>query len=165
MANALVESNKALANAGRPDTQPCSNIGTNSNDVAIAQENGRTERSKARTAIIPTVLGTVSALAFGINGQNTTADIATAGLSAVAGSAGNRTIINGDGNRANTSSQEADNGSTITESGNYDEAGGIGTNNADVQLTASNESTEESVGVFDAASCIAQGYLASGGRL
>jgi len=157
MANALVESNKAITAANKPDTQPCTNMGTNSNDVAIAQEKGKTERSKARMSIIPTALGIVGGLAYGINGQNTTAEIATAGLSAIAGSAGNRTVINGDGNRAITSSQEADNGATITESGNYDEAGGIGTKDADVQLTASND-VEGSTEVFDAASCTVQGY-------
>lgn len=137
MATALVESNKALAAAGKPDITPCQNIGTNSNDVAVAKERGKTERSANRWKAAPLLAGAY----IGKAAIDSFSNLAAAGINA----AGNRTTINGHGNNANTTSQDADNASTISDSGNYDEAGGIKTNPADVTLTAANDNSPEAL--------------------
>ncbi len=137
MAQGLVESNKALANQNKPHIVPCSNIGTNSNDVLVAQEQGRTQRSVSRWGFAGKVAPIAIGAYAGVKAVQSITDLATAGLNA----AGNRTTINGDNNR--TIEQTADNQSTISDSGNYNEAGGIPVNETDISLTAANESEEE----------------------
>lgn len=129
MAFGMVESNRALASAitgnNSPDN-PCQ-LASNSNDVEIAKDQGKTKRTETRWQSAPKLLGITAAAALGINSQNTSRDIAVAGVDALGkaasagiAKAGNNVQVTGDGNDVNATSQTADNGSSISESGNFE---------------------------------------------
>jgi len=151
MAIGLIEGNRALAKAVSEkgsESQPCQ-LATNSNDVEIAQEEGKTKRTEVRWNGAPKIVTTLAATAFGINSQNKNAEIAVAGVNAVsnvAGAAiarsGNSTVINGDNNQTSTTSQNAGNDSTV-----------VGADNDSSELDQN--STDS---VVDAASCVAAGH-------
>lgn len=165
MGNMATESVRAMAQAFSSQNQvnPCPEFPTNVNDVAIEEAKQKTERSKALGSnIVKGVLG-VGAVALGINSQNTTRDISVAGVNAVGSvaaagisRAGNQTTINGDNNNSNTTSQDADNGSTISESGNYNPDSSSVVNNGESGEPV--DPTNPGVTVVDAATCTEAGY-------
>lgn len=133
MAIGMIESNRALAKAViDKDITPCP-LAKNTNDVAIAEENGKTVRSQTRWQAAPKISAVIAGAALGINSQNKNAEVAVAGFNALGATAqaglaraGNNTITNGDNNTSTASSetttQTASDESSISDSGNFNQA-------------------------------------------